>query len=129
MMSALPAGLVRGLRLATQRGSSVAGATEPSSEDLAKNARRKRIAKVRASQDFRISDPVNVIYGTFVLWVGWLSFKCDTSAAAARLRAPSSARVRTLVSKRGVQLMLTVATLHNPCPSQLQRHSRPDEWP
>ena len=70
-----------------------APAAEVSYEEQARNARRKRVAKVRAAADFRISDPVNVIYGTFVLWVGWISFNCSGTLGLTSGREALTARV------------------------------------
>lgn len=57
------------------------------------SARHARIAKIRAASEFRISDPVNVIYGTFVLWVGWLSFNCSGTLGLTSGRESLTARV------------------------------------
>ena len=49
----------------------------PAAAAPVRTLRREQIARVREAEEFRVSDPVNVIYGTFILYVGWISFNCS----------------------------------------------------
>ena len=55
--------------------------------------RREQIARVKEAQQFKVSDPVNVIYGTFILFVGWISFNCSGTYGLTGGREHLAARV------------------------------------
>ena len=56
-------------------------------------SRKKRLAHAEFAQSFKINDPVQIIYGTFVLWVGWISFKCSGTLGSSSGREQLTARV------------------------------------
>jgi len=55
--------------------------------------RQKQIARHREAQDFRLNDPVNMIYGTFILVVGWLNFNCSGTLGLTHGREDLAARI------------------------------------
>jgi ammonia channel protein AmtB len=55
--------------------------------------RRRQIERTREAREFRVSDPVNLIYGTFILFVGWISFNCSGTYGVTSGRENLTARV------------------------------------
>ena len=55
------------------------GLDDPSSKQHAThNLRRQRIARAAYAARFQLSDSVSIIYGTFILTIGWLSFNMSS---------------------------------------------------
>ena len=49
-----------------------AAAKPTASTSATTTLRKQQIERAREAQQFKVSDPVNVIYGTFILFVGWI---------------------------------------------------------
>ena len=64
-------------------------------------ARRRRLKQSEYAQRFQVNDPVNIIYGTFVLWIGWLSFNCSGTLGLTEQREALTARVGVVTCMGG----------------------------
>ena len=74
--------------------------------DVAKNKmlrkmRRKKLGHAEFAARFQVSDSVSIIYGTFILTVGWLSFNMSSGLGLTGGRAPHIGRVAVVTAFGG----------------------------
>ena len=86
------------------------------------NLRRAQVARAKEAQAFRVSDPVNVIYGTFILFVGWISFNCSGTYGLTSGREHLAARVGVVTCMGGAAGKRTFASR---APRYAPPHSEP----
>ena len=54
------------------------GLDDDAKQHVTRNLRRQRIARAAYAARFQLSDSVSIIYGTFILTIGWLSFNMSS---------------------------------------------------
>lgn len=74
--------------------------------DVAKNKmlrkmRRKKLGHAEFAARFQVSDPVSIIYGTFILTVGWLSFNMSSGLGLTGGRASHVGRIGVVTAFGG----------------------------